>query len=242
MGDLAGVKTVWIDNPPVNVITTEVAAAIRSDLEQLDPETRVVVLRGKGDRAFSAGADLSGIEGAGVDAPPADIQPVADLIESARVPVIAAIQGYCLGGGLELALACDLRVAHADAQLAFPEVGHGFIPGGGGTQRAPRLMGPGRAAWLIMSGERISAEQAERWGLVELVVDDLDAGIARVAGTLAAQSPVALREAKQLLLATREERSDRLELEAFVRCVESEDGREGIAAFLEKRKPVWTGR
>jgi enoyl-CoA hydratase/carnithine racemase len=218
------------------VLSAATLDAIRAELETLDPETRVVVLRGRGERAFSAGADLSAIHG---DGPPGGIQPVADLLESLPVPVVAAIQGYCLGGGLELALACDLRIAHRDALLALPEVGLGLIPGGGGTQRAPRLIGPGRAAWLIMSGERLSAAQAESWGLVEFVVDDLSAGIERVAGTLARQSPNSLREIKQLLLTTRSARDDRLELESFARCVESGDGREGVAAFLEKREPRW---
>jgi enoyl-CoA hydratase/carnithine racemase len=233
------IATVWIDNPPVNVLTVDAVTAIHATLEQLDAATRVAVLRGRGDRAFSAGADLTAIQAAG---PPAGIQPLADLIESLPFPVVAAIHGYCLGGGLELALACDLRIAHDRAVLALPEVGLGLIPGGGGTQRATRLIGPGRAAWLIMSGERLTAAQAESWGLVEFVVDDLDAGIDRVAGTLARQSPNALRELKQLLFATRDTRSDRLELEAFARCVEAADGREGVAAFLGKRDPHWTGR
>src|SRR5207253_1020058 len=154
-------------------------------------ETRVIVLRGKGERAFSAGADIASF-GQGHGQAGA-IQATANLIESAPVPVVAAIHGYCLGGGLELALACDLRIAQADAQLGFPEVRLGLLPGGGGTQRAPRLIGRGRATWLIMSGERIPARQAEAWGLVELVVDDLEAGIEQVAGTLASQSPNALR-------------------------------------------------
>ena len=231
------VETVWIDNPPVNTLTEEVAAAVSADLESLDPGTRVVVLRGKGEKAFSAGADLKAIRGDG--APPVGIQPLADLIESLAIPVLAAIHGHCLGGGLEIALACDLRLAHSGAALALPEVTLGLIPGGGGTQRLPRLVGRGRAAWLMMSGERLSAAEAERWGLVEFVVDDLDEGIERVAGTIAALSPNAVRELKRLLRATREQRSDALELEAFARCASSPEGREGVAAFLEKRAPSW---
>ena len=115
----------------------------------------------------------------------------------------------------------------------------GLLPGGGGTQRAPRLVGPARAAWLIMSGERIPARQAESWGLVEFVVDDLDAGIEQVAGTLARQSASALREIKQVLRETRDERSDAAEHAAFVRSLASDDGKEGVAAFLEKREPRW---
>jgi enoyl-CoA hydratase len=234
------VVTVWLDNPPVNTITEELAAAVTESLRSLDSEARVVVLRGRGEKAFSAGADLKGIKGDG--SPPVGIQPLADLIESLPVPVVAAIHGHCLGGGLEVALACDLRVAHTGAKLALPEVRLGLIPGGGGTQRAPRQIGPGRAAWLMMSGQNLTAAEAERWGLVEFVVDDLDEGAARVANTIAAQSPNSVRELKALLRATREERSDALELEAFARCVRSEDGREGVAAFLGKRAATWTGR
>jgi enoyl-CoA hydratase len=236
----AAIRTVWLDNPPVNAVGPAIAKAVMGALAALDDATRVIVLRGKGDRAFSAGADIVGFKDS--DGGARSIQQLAARIEAARVPVVAAIHGYCLGGGLELALACDLRIAQRDAQLGFPEVKLGLLPGGGGTQRAPRLIGPGRAAWLVMSGERIPAEQAERWGLVELVVDDLDAGIEQVAGKLAQQSPNALREIKQLLHVTRDQRSDELESQAFARCVASDDGQEGVAAFLEKREPRWTGR
>jgi enoyl-CoA hydratase/carnithine racemase len=231
------ILTVWLDNPPVNAVGPAVHEAITGALDALADETRVVVLRGEGDRAFSAGADISGFEDS--DGGARRIQQLADRIEEAPVPVVAAIHGYCLGGGLEIALACDLRIATRDAQLGFPEVNLGLLPGGGGTQRAPRLIGRGRATWLVMSGERIPAEQAERWGLVELVVDDLDAGIEQVAGKLAQQSPSALLEIKLLLQATRDLRSDDLEAEAFARALASADGKEGVAAFLEKRPPRW---
>jgi enoyl-CoA hydratase/carnithine racemase len=164
------------------------------------------------------------------------------LIEAAPVPVIAAIHGYCLGGGLEIALACDFRIATRDAQLGFPEVNLGLLPGGGGTQRAPRLISRGRAAWLIMSGERIPAETAEAWGLVEFVVDDLEAGIAQYIEPLDKQSPHAIRQIKSLLHDTRDERSDEREVKAFAACLNSEDGQEGVAAFLEKRQANWTSR
>jgi enoyl-CoA hydratase/carnithine racemase len=158
------------------------------------------------------------------------------------VPVIAAIHGYCLGGGLEIALACDFRIATRDAQLGFPEVNLGLLPGGGGTQRAPRLISPGRAAWLIMSGERIDAETAADWGLVEFVVDDLEEGITQIVGQLDGQSPHAIRQIKSLLRDTRDHRDDEREVQAFAACLNSEDGQEGVAAFLEKRKANWTGR
>jgi enoyl-CoA hydratase len=234
----AGVETVWIDNPPVNALSEETLVALHAAFEHLSPETRVAVLRGRGERGFSAGADVSAIAGGLATR---RVQQLADLIEDVPVPVVAAIHGHCLGGGLELALACDLRVARSDAEMALPEVRLGLVPGGGGTQRLPRLIGRGRATWLLMSGERVGAAQAETWGLVERVVDDLDEGIDRVAGTLAERSHEALLALKQLLRATRDERSDEQEYEAFSRSVASADGVEGVAAFLAKRAPSWGG-
>jgi enoyl-CoA hydratase/3-hydroxyacyl-CoA dehydrogenase len=237
------IETVWLDNPPVNAVNGGIIDTLWTAFESLGDDVRAVVLRGRGERAFSAGADISGfVGGSSAGDRPAGIQPVADLIERAPVPVVAAIHGYCLGGGLEIALACDLRIAKRDAQLGFPEVNLGLLPGGGGTQRAPRLISRARAAWLIMSGERIPAEQAEAWGLVEFVVDDLEEGIARYVEPLGKQSPHAIRQIKQVLRDTRDARSDEREVEAFAACLNSEDGQEGVAAFLEKRQPSWTGR
>jgi enoyl-CoA hydratase/3-hydroxyacyl-CoA dehydrogenase len=237
------IKTVWLDNPPVNAVGGAIIETLWNELESLGDDVNVVVLRGSGERAFSAGADISGfVGGTGDDDRPAGIQPVADLIERTPVPVVAAIHGYCLGGGLEIALACDFRIATRDAQLGFPEVNLGLLPGGGGTQRAPRLISPGRARWLTMSGERIDAETASQWGLVEFVVDDLEEGIARYVEPLDHQSPYAVRQIKALLHDTRDVRSDDREAQAFAACLMSEDGQEGVAAFLEKRQASWTGR
>jgi enoyl-CoA hydratase/carnithine racemase len=237
------IKTVWLDNPPVNAINAGIIETLWSELETLDDDVRAVVLRGRGEKAFSAGADIGGFVGGGSDGDrPAGIQPAADMIERVPVPVVAAIHGFCLGGGLEVALACDLRIAHRDAQLGFPEVNLGLLPGGGGTQRAPRLVSPGRARWLIMSGERIDAATASQWGLIEFVVDDLEDGIARYVEPLAKQSPHAIGQIKQLLRETRDARDDEREVEAFAACLQSEDGQEGVAAFLEKREARWTGR
>ena len=235
------IKTIWLDNPPVNAISQAVTEYLWAELEDLG-DARVVVLRGKGDRAFSAGADISGFGGLEEGDRPAGITPLAEFMERLPVPVVAAIHGYCLGGGLEVALGADIRIATADAQFGFPEVKLGLLPGGGGTQRAPRLVGAGRAAWLIMSGERIPAERALQWGLIEALVEDLDAGIEEIAGTLAKQSPHAIRQIKELLAATREAPDYEREFAAFAACLQSEDGQEGIAAFFEKREPSWTGR
>jgi enoyl-CoA hydratase/carnithine racemase len=232
------IRTVWLDNPPVNAIDDAMLATIERALEALDEATRVLVLRGRGERAFSVGADVREfVDGDGSLA--AAIQRTAARIEASPVPVVAAIQGFCLGGGLELALACDLRIATEDSSLGFPEVRLGLMPGGGGTQRAPRLIGPGRARWMVLSGDRIPAIKAQVWGLVEFIVESLDEGVEQLAGTLAAQSPSTLREIRRLLDETRDERSDERELEAFLRCLASEDGREGVAAFLEGRPPGW---
>jgi enoyl-CoA hydratase / 3-hydroxyacyl-CoA dehydrogenase len=237
------IETVWLDNPPVNAVNAGIIDTLWNAFESLGPDVNAVLLRGVGDRAFSAGADITGFVGGSSEGErPAGIQPVADLIEQAPVPVVAAIHGYCLGGGLEIALACDYRIAHREAQLGFPEVNLGLLPGGGGTQRAPRLISRGRAAWLIMSGERIDAETASQWGLVEFVVDDLEEGIARYVEPLDKQSPHAIRRIKSLLHDTRDARSDEREVEAFAACLNSADGQEGVAAFLEKRAPNWTGR
>ena len=237
------IQTVWLDNPPVNAVNAGITDTLWDALESLADDVRAVVLRGRGERAFSAGADISGfVGGLGESERPGGIQPVADLIEQAPVPVVAAIHGYCLGGGLEIALACDFRIATRDAQLGFPEVNLGLLPGGGGTQRAPRLISPGRARWLTMSGERIPAETAEAWGLVEFLVDDLESGIEQYVEPLDRQSPHALRQIKQLFLETRDRRSDEREVQAFAACLASEDGQEGVAAFLEKRQANWTGR
>jgi enoyl-CoA hydratase/3-hydroxyacyl-CoA dehydrogenase len=237
------IETVWLDNPPVNAVDGGIIDTLWNAFENLAGDVHAVVLRGRGERAFSAGADISGfVGGASEGERPAGIQPVADLIEQAPVPVVAAIHGYCLGGGLEIALACDFRIATRDAQLGFPEVNLGLLPGGGGTQRAPRLVSRGRAAWLIMSGERIPAEQAADWGLVEFVVDDLEEGISRYVEPLDRQSPHAIRQIKQLLHDTRDRRDDEREVHAFAACLNSDDGQEGVAAFLEKRQPNWTGR
>jgi enoyl-CoA hydratase/3-hydroxyacyl-CoA dehydrogenase len=237
------IATVWLDNPPVNAVNAAIVSTLWDAFENLSPDVNAVVLRGKGERAFSAGADITGFVGGATESDrPAGIQPVADLIEAAPVPVVAAIHGYCLGGGLEIALACDFRIATRDAQLGFPEVNLGLLPGGGGTQRAPRLISRGRATWLIMTGERIPAETAETWGLVEFVVDDLGAGIAQYVEPLDKQSPHALRQIKSVLRDTRDERSDEREIQAFAASLNSEDGQEGVAAFLEKRQANWTGR
>jgi enoyl-CoA hydratase len=168
-------------------------------------------------------------------------------MDAGRTPVVAAIHGYCLGGGLELAMACDIRIAADDAQLGQPEIKLGLIPGGGGTQRLPRLVGHGRALYLNLSGDPISGAQAYDWGLVERAVPRAELletalGLAR---TLSERSPHAMGVIKELASQTRDlplAEGMRREAQAFIRCIGSEDGAEGVMAFLEKRQPEFSGR
>jgi enoyl-CoA hydratase/carnithine racemase len=248
-----GVGIITIDKPPVNALSAQVIAELEQAFDELgaDADARVVVLRGAGERAFIAGADISEFPSLGdevqEDGSARGIQKLADRIEAFPKPVLVAIHGYCLGGGLETALACDIRIAAEDAQLGQPEIKLGLVPGGGGTQRLPRIVGPGRAALMNMTGDPITGTQASEWGLVERVVprEQLLEAALELARTLAERSPHALAVLKELARETRDlpiAEGLRREARAFARCLGSEDGREGVAAFLEKRQPTWTGR
>jgi enoyl-CoA hydratase/carnithine racemase len=247
------VGIVTIDKPPVNALSAQVIAELDEAFDELgaDADVRAVVLRGAGERAFVAGADISEFPTLGdevrEEGSARGIQKLADRVEEFPKPVLAAIHGWCLGGGLETALACDVRIAAEDAQLGQPEVKLGIPPGGGGTQRLPRVVGPGRSALLTMTGDPISGRQAYEWGLVERVVprEELMDAALELARTLAERSPFTLAVLKGLARETRDlplAEGLRREAKAFARCLGSEDGREGVAAFLEKRAPQWTGR
>ena len=241
--------TITIDRPPVNAMSRAVVAALESALEMLatDPTTHVALLRGAGPRGFSAGADIS--EFPALLEPNADtraegIQHLADRVEAFPKPLIVAIHGFCMGGGLEIALACDIRVAAADARIGLPEIRIGILPGGGGTQRLPRVVGPGRARLMIFTGEPISGSRAAEWGLVEEAVepDQVFGTATAIARTLAAQSPHSLAVIKALLRETADARLGdglRTETAAMARLLAHPDAREGIAAFLAKREPRW---
>ena len=230
----------------------------RGTLEQLherlrelaeDEEARVVVLTGAGDRAFVAGADikymsslsvLEAREWGGLG------QAAALLLETMRKPTIAAINGFALGGGCELALACDLRYAARSAKLGQPEINLGIIPGWGGTQRLARVCGLGFAKELILTGRLVGAEEAERRGLVNAVYDDgeLREKVLEVARTLASKSPLALAHAKEsvnLALQGSHEAGLNQEASFFAMLFSSEDQKEGMTAFVEKREPRFTG-
>jgi enoyl-CoA hydratase len=250
----AHVAVVTITNPPMNQLSAALLAELGTELAQLDNDdaARAIVLRGGGERAFVAGADIKefpALRDAASDerGSARGIQKIGLQIEAGRTPVVVAIQGYCLGGGLELAMACDVRICSDDAKLGQPEIKLGLIPGGGGTQRLPRLVGQGRAALMNLGGEFVDATTALAWGLVEKVVPraQLDEAARTIAQSFAARSPHAVAVLRELARTTRDlplEEGLRLEAEGFRRCLSSEDGLEGVTAFIEKREPTFTGR
>jgi enoyl-CoA hydratase/carnithine racemase len=248
------VALVTVDNPPLNALSAALLDELEAEIDRLDADeaTRAIVLRGGGERAFVAGADIKEFpalrEAATAEGGSArGVQKLGARMDAARTPFVAAIQGYCLGGGLELAMCCDVRICAEDAQLGQPEIKLGLIPGGGGTQRLPRLVGLGRALLLNLTGEFVDARTADAWGLVERVVPPeqlLDAAL-EVARAVAARSPHAVAVLRELARTTRDlplEEGLRREAEGFRRCLASEDGAEGVAAFIEKREPQFTGR
>ena len=213
-----------------------------------DAEVRVIVITGAGSKSFVSGADIGEMAGRTpleqrrVMAGPSIYEALWRLTK----PVIAAVNGYCFGGGLELALACDLRIASTSARFGQPEIALGLIPGGGATQRLPRIVGSGAAARLILTGDPIDAPEAHRIGLVEELVppDELLPRALAIAARIGMRSPVALAAAKDALrtaLSTPLEGGLRAEAVLFQLCFASDDGTEGIRAFLEKRDPSFTG-
>jgi enoyl-CoA hydratase len=215
-----------------------------------DPTVRGVILTGAGDKAFIAGADISALaQATAIDAERSSRfgQQVLDLIENLGKPVVAAINGFALGGGCETAMACTIRIAVEHAKFGQPEVKLGLLPGGGGTQRLPRLVGKGRALQLILSGGLISAQEAYRIGLVNEVVPapDLIPRAEAILNEIAANAPIAVTFALDAINKGMEtSQSEGLALEAsyFGLCAGTEDKHEGTSAFLEKRAPQFHGR
>jgi enoyl-CoA hydratase len=247
-----GVATITIDRQEKrNALNATVRSELVAAVEELaaDPAVRVLVLTGAGEKAFVAGADIgefatrTPLEQRAAMAPPR----VFEAIAACPKPVIAMINGFALGGGCELALACDLRIAADTARLGQPEINLGIIPGGGGTQRLPRVVGMGQAMRLVLTGELVAAEEALRIGLVDLVFPAavLRERVMEIATTMAGRSPVALEMAKAAVRAAAEmplAAGLAYEKELFVTCFASEDRTEGVAAFLEKRDARFQGR
>lgn len=244
---------VTVNRPKVlNALNSPTWADLKAAFEDAksDVNVRGVVLTGAGNKAFIAGADIGELAlASAIDAEQASRfgQGVLNVIENLGKPVIAAVNGFALGGGCETALACTLRIAAPTASFGQPEVTLGLLPGGGGTQRLPRLVGKGRALQLILSGEIISAEEAHRIGLVNEIVP-AEGLIARAEAILAkmnACAPIALRLALEAVnqgLETSQSEGLLLEAAYFGLCAATDDKREGTAAFLEKRAPNFRGR
>jgi enoyl-CoA hydratase len=228
-------------------VRDEMLAAL--DEIESDDEIGAVVVTGAGEKSFIAGADIGEFEGRSpFDQRHAMRAPrIFDVMASFPKPVIAMINGFCLGGGCELALSCDLRIASDTARFGQPEINLGLIPGGGGTQRLPRQVGLGQAMRLILTGDLIPAAEAREMGLVEMVVssDELRQTTLELAARIASKSPLTLKVAKEAVRASQRlpiEDGIRYERDLFCLCFSSQDKQEGVEAFLEKRKPDWSGR
>jgi enoyl-CoA hydratase len=244
---------VTVNRPKVlNALNTPTWKDLRTAFEDArdDAAVRGVILTGAGNKAFIAGADISELAHAtavGAEQSSRFGQGVLDLIENLGKPVIAAINGFALGGGCETAMACTIRIAVDSAKFGQPEVTLGLIPGGCGTQRLPRLVGKGRALQLILSGDMISAQEAHRIGLVNEIVPaaDLITHAEAILRKIGANAPIAVRfslEAVNKGLETSQSEGQLLEASYFGLCAATEDKKEGTTAFLEKRAPQFQGR
>jgi enoyl-CoA hydratase len=249
----SGIAYVTLNRPKVlNALNTPTWRELRTAFEdaRVDAAVRGVILTGAGDKAFIAGADISELAHAtAIEAERSSRmgQEVLDLIEDLGKPVIAAINGFALGGGCETAMACTIRIAVEHAKFGQPEVKLGLLPGGGGTQRLPRLVGKGRALQLILSGGMISAQEAWRIGLVNEIVPaaDLISRAEAILGEIAANAPIAIKyslEAVNKGMDTSQSEGFALEASYFGLCAGTEDKKEGTSAFLEKRAAQFHGR
>ena len=247
------IAVLTIANPPANTWTADSLAALKATVEELNADRNIfaLVVTGQGEKFFSAGADLKTF----ADGDRARANDMAQRFGEAfaaltafRGVSIAAVNGYAMGGGLECAMACDIRVAEEHAQMALPEASVGLLPCAGGTQNLPWLVGEGWAKRMILCGERVTAAKALEIGLVEEVVptgNGLEAAL-KLAEGACKQSPSSIARCKQLVMSARDGRSHsdgwRMERELFVELFHTEDQKEGVNAFLEKRKPNWKNR
>lgn len=244
-----GIATVVIDNPPMNALGGQVRAELLEAFKDLreDNEVVAIILTGAGERAFMAGADIKEFNDSGNPHKdqPVEAENVFDYIESIPKPTIALINGYALGGGLELALTCDIRIAEEHAKVGLPEVKLGLLPGGGGTQRLPRIVGPSKAKELMFTGDHIPAAEALQLNIISKVVpkgEGMEAA-RQLAEKIASHSLQALGRIKRLVNEGCEMPLDEglvIERQLFAELFETKDAKEGISAFVEKRKPVFT--
>ncbi|MHB1420801.1 MAG: enoyl-CoA hydratase-related protein [Bacillota bacterium] len=246
------IAVVTVNRPPVNALNAQVISELNETVDVLEhnSEVGVVIITGASEKAFVAGADITQFPALREDtgtALAARGQYVFDRIEALEVPVICAVNGFALGGGNELAMACDIRVAAENAIFGQPEVNLGLIPGYGGTQRLPRLVGMGKAMEMVLTGDGINAEEAFRIGLVDKLVPKgaaLEEAV-KMAQKILTKGPIAIKLAKKAVYEGMEmSLKEGLAFEArnFGKCCETEDKNEGANAFLEKRKPNFQGK
>ena len=248
-----GIATITLNRPDaLNAWSTELAQEFLGAMEDArnDESVKVVIITGAGEKAFSAGADIKAMKGmTALKARELSNMgyKICNAIETIEKPVIAAINGYALGGGMEVSMACDFRVASDKARMGQTEINIGLIPGWGGTQRLTRLVGKARAKELVYTGKIVDASTALQWGLVNMVVaaTELMIAVRQFAQELAGKAPVAVKVAKALIEKGAEinlESALALEREGFGVVASSEDLQEGVSAFTEKRKPSWKGK
>ena len=245
------IAIVTINNPPLNILTDEVLTELDLALDDIVNflDCRGIIVKALGEKAFAAGADIqqfpSLTKSSGMELVEKG-KKIFDRLSVSEMPVICAINGLALGAGLELALACDIRIAEENARLGLPETGLGILPGYGGTQRLARLIGPGKAKEIIFTGETLSAKEAFEIGLVERVVPvgESITYAKFMAGKIAEKGPLAISNAKKAVdygLDMNLSSAQALETELFSNLCETRDMKEGIQAFMEKRKPVFIG-
>lgn len=244
-----GIAKVTIENPPMNVLSEQVTKELDEVFQDIKTDDTViaVILTGSGDKAFMAGADIKEFPDRAEAEEAVSAQEVFNFIVHLPKPTIAMLNGYTLGGGLELALTCDIRIAEDHAKLGLPEVTLGLLPGAGGTQRLPRLVGTAAAKEFMFTGKQLSAEEAQQLSLVNQVVPQGEGmqTAEKLAATMAKMSLQALSRIKQLINTsevTSLEEGLRQEEQQFNEIFKTEDAKEGVQAFIEKRAPVFKHR
>ena len=248
-----GIGQITINRPSkLNALNVATIQELHNAFENLNenPEIKIIIITGEGEKAFVAGADISEFahfsieEGAQLAAQGQEL--LFDFVENLKTPVIAAVNGFALGGGLELAMACHFRIASDNAKMGLPEVSLGVIPGYGGTQRLPQLVGKGRAMEMIMTAGMIDAETAKAYGLVNHVVPQIELldFTKNIATKILRNSPIAIGKAIKAINANFKDGVNGFDTEIrnFGKCFGTEDFKEGTSAFLEKRKPIFTGK